>query len=244
MSSLSELTFAFEADAERVKSQKALVALFERFIGELGADKFLCAYVGDDISGKAIKRSISNIPRDWQETYLARGYEASDPVFLCVTSAGACGFWDELTRSANFGDKAEEVMRFASEIGMDDGFTKRVMLDAGGVAIVMVAGKTLKRGREARTALRLSTHVFANEGARMMPVPAQRSMEDGIEDLSPSQRQVLQMRAEGLTNVEVAARTGTVAKTVESHVTQILRKLKARNMIDAIRIAKDLRLLA
>ena len=52
------------------------------------------------------------------------------------------------------------------------------------------------------------------------------------------------MRAEGLSNVEVAARTGTVAKTVESHVTQILRRLKARNMIDAIRIAKDLRILS
>ncbi len=243
MSTLSDQTFAFEADAERVKSQAALVGLFVRFIAELGADKFLCAYVGDDVSGQTIKRSISNIPRDWQETYLARGYEASDPIFLCVTSAGACGYWDELNRSTNLDEKADEVMRFAAEIGMNDGFTKRVMLDAGGVAIVMVAGKALTRGREARTALRLATHIFANEGARMLAVPAYNSERDGIEDLSPSQRQVLQMRAEGLSNVEVAARTGTVAKTVESHVTQILRRLKARNMIDAIRIAKDLRLL-
>lgn len=243
MASLADKTFAFEADASRVKSQKTLMALFEKFLLDLGADKFLCAYVGDDISGKAIKRSMSNIPRDWQETYLARGYEASDPVFLCVTSAGACGYWDELTRYANFGAKADEVMDFAASIGMEDGFTKRIMLDGGGVAIVMVAGRKLLRGREARTALRLATHIFAHEGARMISVPVRSSIEDGIEDLSPSQRQVLQMRAEGLSNVEVAARTGTVAKTVESHVTQILRKLKARNMIDAIRIAKELRLL-
>lgn len=243
MASLADKTFAFEADASRVKSQKTLMALFEKFLPEVGADKFLCAYVGDDISGKAIKRSMSNIPRDWQETYLARGYEASDPVFLCVTSAGACGYWDELTRSANLGAKAVEVMDFAAGIGMEDGFTKRTMLDGGGVAIVMVAGQKLLRGSEARTALRLSTHIFASEGARMISVPVRSSIEDGIEDLSPSQRQVLQMRAEGLSNLEVAARTGTVAKTVESHVTQILRKLKARNMIDAIRIAKELRLL-
>ncbi len=243
MEKLPELTFSFVADAARVKSQKQLIARFERFIAELGADKFLCAYVGDDVSGKAIKRSMSNIPWEWQETYLARGYEASDPIFLCVTRAGAYGYWDELNRSATLGEKAEEVMRFAAEIGMNDGFTKRVLLDGGGVAIVMVAGRSLQRDEDARTALRMGLHVFANEGARMMTVPTRGADHEGIVDLSPSQRQVLQMRAEGLTNAEVAARTGIVAKTVESHVTQILRKLKARNMIDAIRIAKDLRLL-
>lgn len=242
--SLADMTFAFEADAHLVSSRDGLVNAFMPLARRVGANHFLCAYVGEDLSGKSIKRAISNIPREWQEGYLARGYEASDPVFLSVTNTGACGYWDELAGTAHPGAKVDDVMGFAARIGMRDGFTKRVMLDAGGLAIMMVGGQELDRSWEARTALRLATHVFANEGARMLPVPAASLLDEGIEPLSPSQIQVLRMRAEGLSNVEVAARTGTVAKTVESHVTQILRRLKARNMIDAIRIAKDLRILS
>lgn len=238
------MTFAFEAAAHDVKSRKDLEDAFMPIARRVGAAHFLCAYVGDDIGGKSIKRSISNIPWEWQAGYLERGYEASDPIFLSVTRSGACGYWDELASASGGAFNLKEMMGFAASIGMLDGFTKRVVLDTGGHAIMMVGGKKLDRSSAARTALRLSTHVFANEAARMLPVSTSNLQAAGLEELSPSQMQVLRMRAEGLSNVEVAARTGTVAKTVESHVTQILRRLKARNMIDAIRIAKDLRLLA
>ena len=242
--SLAEMTFVFEADAHHVKSREALINAFMPIARRVGAAHFLCAYVGDDVSGKSIKRAISNIPREWQEGYLARGYEASDPVFLSVTQTGACGYWDELSSKSGQAGGMHEMMGFAARIGMHDGFTKRVTLDAGGSAIMMVGGKKLDRSAEARTALRLSTHIFANEAARMLPISTANLMAAGLEELSPSQMQVLQMRAEGWSNIEVAARTGTVPKTVESHVTQILRRLKARNMIDAIRIAKDTGLLS
>ena len=42
---------------------------------------------------------------------------------------------------------------------------------------------------------------------------------------------------EGLSNKQVAQNLGRHEKTVECHVTEILRRLDARNMIDAIRIA-------
>ena len=77
-------------------------------------------------------------------------------------------------------------MGFAARIGMHDGFSKRVMLDAGGLAIMMVGGQQLDRSWEARTALRLATHVFANEGARMLPVPAANLLNEGIEHCLPA----------------------------------------------------------
>lgn len=45
------------------------------------------------------------------------------------------------------------------------------------------------------------------------------------------------MRAEGLSNKAVSLAMGRHEKTVECHVTEILRRLEARNMIEAIRIA-------
>jgi len=61
--------------------------------------------------------------------------------------------------------------------------------------------------------------------------------------LSRTQLGVLHMRSDGLTNKQVAIHMGRHEKTVECHVTEILRRLGARNMIDAIRIATKLKLI-
>jgi len=63
------------------------------------------------------------------------------------------------------------------------------------------------------------------------------------QDLSKTQLKVLLMRSEGLSNKQVAQSMGRHEKTVECHVTEILRRLDARNMIDAIRIATKLKLI-
>lgn len=242
--SYPELTFGFEAAAHLVANEDELLKAFEPLANRVGATRYLCAYLGEDVSGKTVRHAIANIPREWQVGYLHQGYEATDPIFVNITSGGTCGYWDELMpRTDRKGGPPPKVMDYAAKIGMHDGFTKRIMLDAGGVALMMVGGRQLDRSQEARTALRLSAQVFANEGARLSPTLVASLANAELEQLSPSQREVLRLRAEGHSNVEVAARVGTVPKTVESHVTQILRRLKARNMIDAIRIAKEMRLL-
>ncbi len=55
---------------------------------------------------------------------------------------------------------------------------------------------------------------------------------------------VLLLRAEGHSNKLVAQQLGRNEKTVECHATEILSRLDARNMIDAIRIATKLKLIA
>ena len=67
--------------------------------------------------------------------------------------------------------------------------------------------------------------------------------EGATRELSKTQMKVLAMRSEGLSNKQVAQTLGRHEKTVECHVTEILRRLDARNMIDAIRIATRLKLI-
>lgn len=45
------------------------------------------------------------------------------------------------------------------------------------------------------------------------------------DSLTPREREVLQLIAEGLTNKEISARLGTSQKTIESHRTNLMRKL-------------------
>ena len=88
--------------------------------------------------------------------------------------------------------------------------------------------------------------VFANEGARMLKLSSDGVAEEGgvsKQELSKTQLKVLLMRSEGLSNKQVAQAMGRHEKTVECHVTEILRRLDARNMIDAIRIATKLKLI-
>jgi two-component system response regulator NreC len=58
-----------------------------------------------------------------------------------------------------------------------------------------------------------------------------------VERLSPREREVLQLIAEGYTGREIAEKLFISPKTVEGHRTHLLEKLGARNRADLIRVA-------
>lgn len=243
---LAERTLAFAAQAPELQTRKALTGGLLSVLQEIGATNFACLYLRRESGNLVIDRSISNLPRGWQELYLQRGYDASDPVFQGVARGGTCGYWDELTRGLVLGRSGREVMAESRKFEMREGFTKRVALESGGFAVVMAAGPELVRHSTARAAMRMSFDIFANEGVRMMKstLDSGRSLApDAAQNLSRTQLKVLHMRSEGLTNKQVAIHMGRHEKTVECHVTEILRRLGARNMIDAIRIATKLKLI-
>jgi DNA-binding NarL/FixJ family response regulator len=242
---LAERTLAFAMQAPGLQNRKTLGASLMSLVETLGATRFACLYLRREAGGLAIERSISNVSREWQQLYLERGFDASDPVFQAVVRGGAYGYWSEFTRSLTLDRAGREVMRAAKAFDMAEGFTKRVSLDTGGLAVIMVAGSELDRSDAAKAALRISLDIFANEGARMLKMGELPDQLQGNSQrpLSRTQLKVLIMRAEGLSNKAVAQALGRHEKTVECHVTEILRRLEARNMIDAIRIAHKRKLI-
>ena len=59
----------------------------------------------------------------------------------------------------------------------------------------------------------------------------------GGEELTPRERQVLELLAEGLPNKAIATRLGISDQTVKFHVASIAAKLGATNRTDAVRLA-------
>ncbi len=59
----------------------------------------------------------------------------------------------------------------------------------------------------------------------------------GIASLSPRERQIVQLLAEGGSNKEVAASLGISTRTVENHRARIMRKLQLRSLSDLVRHA-------
>jgi two-component system response regulator NreC len=60
---------------------------------------------------------------------------------------------------------------------------------------------------------------------------------DPHETLTPRQREVLQLAAEGRTNVEIAARLRISKRTVENHRATLMQRLSLQNQTDLIRHA-------
>ena len=62
---------------------------------------------------------------------------------------------------------------------------------------------------------------------------------DHVPQLSPRERQIMHLMAEGLTGEAVGARLGVSVETVRTHVRNVIRKLQARNRVHAIAIALE-----
>ncbi len=67
--------------------------------------------------------------------------------------------------------------------------------------------------------------------------PAAPAAESGPDDLTPREREVLGLVAQGATNAEVAARLVVSENTVKFHMKNILQKLHARNRAEVVAFA-------
>lgn len=66
---------------------------------------------------------------------------------------------------------------------------------------------------------------------------------DLYDTLTPREREVLHLAAEGETNAAMAARLGISPRTVETHRTHLMRKLGLRSQTDLIRYALERRII-
>jgi DNA-binding NarL/FixJ family response regulator len=60
---------------------------------------------------------------------------------------------------------------------------------------------------------------------------------DPLDVLTPRQREILQLVAEGHTSKEIARRLGLSCKTVEAHRTQIMERLDVHEVAGLVRFA-------
>lgn len=125
----------------------------------------------------------------------------------------------------------------------DDVLLSAIRADASGFLLKRTAGTELVR----------SVRVVANGGSLIDPTLMARLLErvrtgrvqEGdatvLDHLSPQERRLLDLLAEGLTNRQVAARMGLAEKTVKNYVSNLLRKLKMSSRTEAAVFVTNLR---
>jgi RNA polymerase sigma factor (sigma-70 family) len=78
---------------------------------------------------------------------------------------------------------------------------------------------------------------FERERQRLHERDAEARESERLASLTQREREVLELLVEGLTNLELAARLGISARTVEVHKARVLAKMGARNVPELIRVA-------
>jgi DNA-binding NarL/FixJ family response regulator len=90
---------------------------------------------------------------------------------------------------------------------------------------------------------RLAGFVLDAFSAGVTPEPAEEAVDPGLDLLSAREREVMQLLARGYTYREIGSRLFISVKTVESHASNVLRKLQLSNRNELTRWAATNRLL-
>lgn len=120
--------------------------------------------------------------------------------------------------------RAGEVMGYAAELAVDAG--------------VSTARWYAARARERFEALGVVASV-AGEVERLPTSRNAGATTTGVGSLSRSERAVVALVAEGLTNTQIAERLFLSRRTVESHVSSAYRKLQLSNRVELARVVLD-----
>ncbi|WP_263166799.1 helix-turn-helix transcriptional regulator [Streptomyces sp. SCSIO ZS0520] len=109
--------------------------------------------------------------------------------------------------------------------------------EEGGVALAVAAGGFARAGASGE--LPYSSAVLGVEGLGAGEREGRSRPVSGWESLTPAQRRVAEFVAEGCTNPETARRLFVSPRTVQSHVSQILRKLGLSSRVEiAVEVAR------
>jgi DNA-binding NarL/FixJ family response regulator len=140
--------------------------------------------------------------------------------------------------------------------------TERVVREHPRVAVLMVSmhadrefvARALRAGARgyllkdaSRAELELAVRSVARGGTYLSPPVAKpvvadylargETTDDTFEHLSPRQREILQLIAEGHTTKEVAARLGVSVKTAETHRSLLMKRLEIHDVAGLVRYA-------
>lgn len=141
--------------------------------------------------------------------------------------------WPEIRMVVLTVEHDEDDILQALHLGASGFITKeRHLGDILDVIRRVAAGETVVEGMQTEQLLERFIS-FARDAERSVRVAG---------ELSPRERQVLSLLAQGKTNQQIGSRLGISARTAATHVASIYRKLTVTNRVDAAREAQRLNL--
>lgn len=136
----------------------------------------------------------------------------------------------ELTRRLLAEDPATAVLLYT---GIEDREELREALDCGARGFALKAGPP----QELIGAIRVLVEGGDYLDPRLSSLMLARATTDGVHELSPREREVLDLLAQGLTGAQAAERLFLSPETVRTHVRNAMMKLEAHTRVHAVALA-------
>jgi DNA-binding NarL/FixJ family response regulator len=152
----------------------------------------------------------------------------ADPDLALVDARLPDGSGIDLTRELLARDPRLAVILYTGEAGAE---LVRDALDAG------VRGYVLKTADLAE--LLEAVEAVAGGGSYLDPRLPPLDAAGPVSRLSPREREIMHLMAEGLTAEQIGTRLSVSVETVRTHVRNAIRKLQARNRVHAIALALE-----
>ena len=157
---------------------------------------------------------------DWWQEYIAQGLRANTAEIAEMLGRGGVQSYDR----SRFTDPADPLLAFAQKVDMLE--TTLVPVSHDG-ALVGLGGFSGLPPLDARQQMALQLLVYALFAQvrtfRHIGVVTQ------ADPLTPREKEVIGLSAEGLTSTEIAATLGMSARTVNQHVDNVANKLGTKN---------------
>ena len=151
-----------------------------------------------------------------------------DVAIVDINLPGESGI--ELTRDLLAANPELGVLLYT---GVDDRDTLVEALDCGARGFALKAGAP----EELLSAIRAVAHGETYVDRRLRPLILGKQTTERIGVLSPREREVLDMLAQGMTGEQVATRLSLSPETVRTHVRNAMDKLEAHTRVHAVAIA-------
>jgi len=139
--------------------------------------------------------------------------------------------WDAGLRSGGHLELPEVGAPVLALVADEDAGEAALQAGAHGLLLRDASAGQLRAGL---AALAQGLLVFEPSLAPVRPVPRVRAPSRGAEPLTPREREVLQLLAEGLSNKDIAARLAISEHTAKFHVNAVLAKLGVQRRTEAV----------
>ncbi|MFC6298168.1 LuxR family transcriptional regulator [Pseudomonas sp. CCM 7893] len=230
----------------RLASLDDCVDYIQTMTDTLGFQTLIYDYVPVPLSheGALINPSVfkaRNVPSDMRAFWFERGYCQIDPVQQCAVRRTAPFAWSYRPNTCSvlhgcLGEPYKPVIDYILDNGLTTGLTVPLHLPGGAFATLTSIITTTERDAEqhAQTSLgdlMLLAHAFQTRASELL-APTECFCNHA--HLTRRERECLQYSAEGLTAKGIAAALNRSQATVNLHLSSAIRKLGARNRVEAI----------
>ncbi len=234
--------WSFIREASKYRDENELTAHFAKVLEAFGFDRFICLRSND--GGAPITLASARID-DWVSHYVEQGYFSADPCRRWSLSGRPEFSWSEARKwSARQGESSQletEMWGEAESAGMKGGLVITNPGPSGHVLITRImTGEAIIRPADRPIvdglAVIYSTMLLRlHEQTHDSPLNAV---------LTGREAECLRWASLGLTDMDIGARLGLSARTVNNHIEGAKRRLGASNRIAAYRKALELDLLS